>query len=158
MNPLNVNLQKMKWASEIQQDNIDLDEPQGLIWDGENYSWAYDSLFSIIWNIWLEDPIKWTRRFSRMSEMGLVMTQGFADIQEEKVSVERIRNNICHALHSEFPNLFPYGHQGASVVELAEKMFYDEQPNASAQLQCTNCDFVNDAITERLSSVIHGVP
>jgi len=36
-----------------------------------------------------------------------------------------------------FPNLFPYGHQGSSVVELVEKMFYDEKSNASAQLQCT---------------------
>ena len=32
--------------------------PKGLIWDGVDYSCAYDALFSILHNIWLSDRVK----------------------------------------------------------------------------------------------------
>src|SRR5882762_2988488 len=41
---------KIKLMSELHLDDTFLDEPKGLIWDGENYSCAYDALFSVLWN------------------------------------------------------------------------------------------------------------
>jgi hypothetical protein len=93
-----------------------------------------------------------------MSESAHILTQCFLDVQNERLSIERLWNNIWHDLHQEFPNLFPYGHQETSVVDLAEKLFYDEQPNASAQLQCVECDFVDNTINYQLLSVIHDIP
>ena len=135
-----------------------LDEPQGLIWDSENYSCAYDSLFSILWNIWQEDATKWSQIFSGMSARMSNLVQGFTNIDDHVISIERLRNNLRQSLHQDFPDLFPYGHQGASVVELAEKMFHNEVPNTTLQLQCSMCDFFKESTDRHLSLVIHGVP
>jgi hypothetical protein len=37
--------------------------PQGLIWDGANYSCAYDAFFSILRHLWRQDPPHWTQQF-----------------------------------------------------------------------------------------------
>ena len=35
--------------------------PVGMMWDGENYSCAYDALFTILCDVWIQDPKKWTK-------------------------------------------------------------------------------------------------
>jgi hypothetical protein len=42
--------------------------PLGLKWDGDNYSCAYDAFFSILWNIWIDDPERWTENFEWINE------------------------------------------------------------------------------------------
>jgi len=44
--------------------NFDEDDtPPGTQWDGNNYSCAYDALFSILFNIWTTKPKKWKQYF-----------------------------------------------------------------------------------------------
>ena len=57
-------LSKRIKLTEVSHEQRYTDEPWGLIWDGENYNCSYDS---ILWNIWHEDPARWTQHFSRMS-------------------------------------------------------------------------------------------
>ena len=38
--------------------------PPGLVWDADDWSCSYDSLFGIIYDIWRQDPKAWSRRFS----------------------------------------------------------------------------------------------
>jgi len=75
-----------------------------------------------------------------------VLGEGFENVEEGILTVERLRNNIRRDLHFQFPDSFPYGHQGTSVAELADEMFRNEQTNAFSQLQCMNCDFLDDTI------------
>jgi len=124
--------------------------------DGENYSCAYDALFSLLWNIWLAEPAKWSSIFAKSSERMEILGKGFKDVENGILTVEILRNNIRRDLHHQFPDIFPYGYQGTSVVELVTKMFHNEQTNASSQLQCTDCDFCDDLIEDTLSPVIHG--
>ena len=56
-----------------------------------------------------------------------------------------MRDNICQILHHDFPNSFPYGYRGASVTELAHKMFYNKAMNVYTQLDCAECQFRDDA-------------
>jgi len=37
------------------------DTPPGIQWDGNNYSCAYDALFTILFNIWAANPKKWKK-------------------------------------------------------------------------------------------------
>jgi hypothetical protein len=37
-------------------------------------------------------------------------------------------------------------------------MLHNDHSNSSTQLQCTNCDFVDSAINDQLTSEIHGIP
>jgi hypothetical protein len=131
-------------------------EPRGLVWDGENYSCAYDALFSLLWNIWLAEPTKWTSRFATFSERMRTLGKGFDDVKNGILTIERLRNNIRQDLHHQFPDMFPYGYQGTSVVELVTEMFRTEQTNACSQLQCINCNFCDYLIDDSLSPVIHG--
>jgi len=147
---------KMKLLQNSHFDQRIVNEPRGIIWDGENYSCAYDALFSLLWNIWLTEPAKWTLIFAAISERMKILGEGFEDVEDGILPVERLRNNIQQDLHHQFPDIFPYGYQGTSVVELVTKMFHNEQTNASSQLQCTNCDFCDDLIDDKLSPVIHG--
>jgi len=38
-----------------------------MIWDSQNYSCSYDSLFTILCDIWVYNPTMWTRKFNLMS-------------------------------------------------------------------------------------------
>ena len=40
----------------------------GLIWDGDNYSRAYDALFTILYEIWSTDTKGWTGRFKEINQ------------------------------------------------------------------------------------------
>src|SRR6202050_4536244 len=40
------------------------DTPPGTQWDGDNYSCAYDALFTILFNIWATKPKKWKKKYS----------------------------------------------------------------------------------------------
>ena len=59
---LNASAKKTKAAQMIiTSDNSS--SPAGLIWDGDNYSCAYDALLTILYKIWSTDTKAWTRRF-----------------------------------------------------------------------------------------------
>jgi hypothetical protein len=45
--------------------------PDGLIWDGDNYSCAYDALLTILYEIWSTDTKAWTRRFKGINQCHL---------------------------------------------------------------------------------------
>ena len=50
--------------------NLDVqnqDAPIGLIWDSQDYSCAYDALFTILGDIWVFNPTMWTYEFGLMS-------------------------------------------------------------------------------------------
>ena len=41
------------------------DTPPGTQWDGDNYSCAYDALFTILFNIWAANPKKMEKKCSK---------------------------------------------------------------------------------------------
>jgi len=130
--------------------------PRGLIWDGVDYSCAYDALFSILHNIWLSDPITWSETFSNTSQILEYLTDGFQDMELENITFEQLRNNVRRLLHHEFENMFPYGHRGTSVVELATKVFSNIAINSFTQLECVNCQFSGEREPDSLACIIFG--
>ena len=106
-------------------------ESRGLIWDGENYSCAYDALYTLLWNIWITEPSKWTPIFATLSERMGVFGEGLKNVENGILTVERLQNNIWQDLHNQFPEDFLYGYQGTSVVELVTKMFHNMKEKES---------------------------
>ena len=51
---LSASSQKAK-AAQIVIASTDSSPPSGLIWDGANYSCAYDALFTVLYEIWSSD-------------------------------------------------------------------------------------------------------
>ena len=50
----------------------DVDDPIGVQWDAENYSCAYNSLFVMLYNIWIQDPKLWSRCFKKILAMNVL--------------------------------------------------------------------------------------
>jgi hypothetical protein len=130
--------------------------PKGLIWDGVDYSCAYDAFFSILHNIWLSNHVTWSETFSKTSQMLQYLSNGFQEMELQNVTFEQLRNDIRQLLHHEFEDIFPYGHRGASVVDLADKVFSNSNVNASTQLECVNCQFVEEPQADSLASIVYG--
>src|ERR1700734_1528823 len=59
---------KKSKAAQIIIASEDSSSPSGLIWDGDNYSCAYDALFTILYDIWSTDTKAWSRRFKEINQ------------------------------------------------------------------------------------------
>jgi hypothetical protein len=116
--------------------------PIGLEWDGEDWSCAYDTFFTILYDIWIQDPKTWSRRFRAIQNPYLTkLEKGFRQSFLGKLSLEDLRDSIRPQLHAHDPQGFPWGQIGTSVGTLAETMLWTEEPVTASQLVCTNCDY-----------------
>jgi len=118
--------------------DIEDQEPQGLIWDGQNYSCAYDSLMTILFSIWSNDTKKWNRRFKDMNRTMNVLSLGFNRAQENKSTLEMARNKVRRLLYQRKPQLFPYGQAGTSISEMAEDLLRSDNVISSSWYRCNN--------------------
>jgi hypothetical protein len=91
-----------------------------VIWDGENYSCAYDALYTILYNIWVADPASWNRRFKNIKNTFInSMCLKFKRFLDGETSLEDVRDSFRKRLHQKDKNLFPYGTTDTSISSLA---------------------------------------
>ena len=78
--------------------NLDIqiqnESPVGLIWDSSDYSCAYDSVFTVLGDIWVYDPTLWSREFSLVSSFANKLALGFEKISLKQKNLEDIRNAV----------------------------------------------------------------
>jgi hypothetical protein len=113
--------------------------PLGLIWDGQNYSCAYDSVMTILLSIWSQDPAEWKRRFKNMNRTMNVLATGFYKANEGQMTLEVARNNVRRLLHQRNPTLFPNGQVGTAVSEMSEQLLRSDNIIASNWIHCVGC-------------------
>jgi hypothetical protein len=123
----------------------------GLTWDGTNYSCAYDSFFTILYGIWIQNREHWTDRYSIISPNMTQLALGFQDVNNGLITFERLRDNIRHQLNQKDSTAFPYGFRGTSVVELAKAIFENSIENASSYHKCSSCNWEDVPINECVS-------
>ena len=75
------------------------------------------------------------------------MTQG-------NKSLEDVRNEIRRTLNAKDKDGFPYGYAGTSVSSLASEVFHTSVKISEAQKSCTNCEYTEEPIKDKLSCVI----
>ena len=100
-----------------------IDALKGLIWDAENYSCAYDALYTILFNIWEFNPSKWNTVLSHLGPFSASLTNGFRDFRAGRIPFESVRDNIRHQVHQASPEHFPYGQNGTDIGDLVRSMF-----------------------------------
>ncbi|KIM72209.1 hypothetical protein PILCRDRAFT_82085 [Piloderma croceum F 1598] len=118
-----------------------IQSPLGFKWDGDNYSCAYDALLTVLLSIWTQDPSKWERRFKDMNRIMNVLASGFHIASQNQGTLKSARNKVRRLLHQRNPDVFPYGHSGTPVIELAEQLLRirSDRIIASSWLKCINC-------------------
>jgi cytochrome c peroxidase len=114
--------------------------------DNTNYSCAYDAFVSILYQLWCQDPHKWSEYFSNTSLTMQDLASSFQLVVMQETTFEQARNEVRETLHTKFDDIFPYGSKDTSVVDLALKVFHDDNINASTQLQCVNCQFADEPV------------
>ena len=60
------------------------DSPVGIIWDAKNYSCAYDAMFSILCDVWIQNPKKWTKWFCWLSKPLERLAYNYRDVLDGK--------------------------------------------------------------------------
>jgi hypothetical protein len=124
----------------IVESDIDI-APSGSQWDSTNWSCAYDSLFVILYNIWSDNPEKWSTTFENINAeyLGLLADE-FEQVHHNRTTLEAARDTVREILHDNHPDAFPSGATGTSVGELAFRILDSEQCIAKSRFVCAQCN------------------
>ncbi|KAF8227990.1 hypothetical protein L208DRAFT_1293915, partial [Tricholoma matsutake] len=90
--------------------------------------------------IWISDTVKWTGRFTAVSDYLQVLANGFNQVLQGELSLELARDSIRQVLHDDYPEMFPMGQTGISVGDLALKMLQSDNQVAESYLTCLQCN------------------
>jgi hypothetical protein len=121
--------------------------PVGFVWDELNYSCAYDALFTILYDIWIYKPLKWSKSFESISPHMRTLSDGYKDVTRGKSSLVIVRDNIRNYLYEADNMAFPRGKVGTSVIDLATKMLCDGDAAGIETITCIKCN--NHIVTDR---------
>jgi len=131
---------KKKRKTTNTSDETSLTCPLGLKWDGDDYSCAYDSFFSILYGIWKENPEKWTENFEWINKEYLgLLANHFNQVLQGSLSLELARDGVRQVLHDIDSEMFPMGEASTAVGDLAFKMLQSENTLGESCLACLHC-------------------
>ena len=134
--------------------------PAGLLWDGDDYSCAYDALITVLYDTCTNNTDQWTKIFYSINQEHLKpLASGFKKylMGVDDISLEDVRDVLRKRLHARHPTEFPTGAAGASVAGLAARIFHTNTTSASASVECTQCDYKEDLVDYRLGLVLHEI-
>jgi hypothetical protein len=126
----------------VQPTNLAVETPKGIIWDGANYSCAYDALTVILYNMWSTDIAFWTAAFNSLNSDVMNQTMdGFRRVANGAGSLESARDGMRRLLHHRYPTNFPYGASFIYLSDLIAKLPLSDVnvEMGSTCLHCGNC-------------------
>ncbi|KAF7977845.1 hypothetical protein HWV62_2599 [Athelia sp. TMB] len=129
-------------ANKRQRTNVDAGErssgvcPVGFGWDEENWSCCYDSLLSILLNIWMDKPALWTTAYRALSPEMKILSTSFRDFKNDDIDVETARDRLRRAVNAKDPDSFPYGELGSKIHVLTDTL---ASAHARIQLSVSYC-------------------
>ncbi len=62
--------------------------PLGIVWNSQDHSCAYDSLFMVLYNIWVENSEIWSRRFGDVSDHLQSLSEQFKFVKSGSITIE----------------------------------------------------------------------
>ncbi|KAG6381592.1 hypothetical protein JVT61DRAFT_189 [Boletus reticuloceps] len=108
-----------------------------LKWNRSDWSCAYDSLFTLLFGIWIERPRYWNKILRTHSIYLQQLVKGFQDFRVCRIAFENLRDSVHELLYTNNPNSFPLGHSFASVNDLLRTMFIEQIP--AGWITCSIC-------------------
>ena len=121
---------------------INTSGPEGLIWDRDSSSCAYDSLFTILKAFYVSLKTEARESLHPTNEFMLELCGQFDQVILGNRTLEEARDNMRIKLYATNPNLFPIrGTAGTAVDQLCNIMFNSE-PNSQWITSCVRCKSV----------------
>jgi hypothetical protein len=124
-----------------------LHSPIGPQWDSQNYSCAYDALFSILWYVWTTNPHKWNKIFKDLNPEIMLLANGFQKLLAGNLSIEDARDRVRTHLYQLNSEKFQWGTHGTSIADLAYEMF-KKVNGVETWYQCNQCQFQTSAFDD----------
>ena len=69
-------------------------------WDYKNYSWSYDSLFTVLYHIWNKGQLKHKRYFGNGMQLIQILHSQFTPLFNEKCTFESVHDHSRSILHN----------------------------------------------------------
>ena len=113
--------------------------PEGLAWNNETNSCAYDAMLTILKAYYISCTLDKRAELATINEYLSEMCTQFDQVLLGAQGFENARDNIRLKLHTANPILFPLnGNAGTAVDRLCEYLF-DEGPNSQWITSCAHC-------------------
>jgi len=152
---ISIEITKIKKAVQIAVYSDDHYSPSGLVWDGDNYSCAYDGLFIMLFEIWSTDVKVWTRRFKAINQHHLKSLTVCFKYMDGQTSFETARDAIRREIHAQNPAEFTYGTGGTSVTALTAAILAPHDIVAVLKPECIECDYSGPIMDDGLQFLLY---
>ena len=123
--------------------NFEMPSPLGLTWDENDYSCAYDSLFTVLHHIWIEGQLKHRAYFENGTQKNQILHSRFMSLLNKTCTFESVRDQLRVILNHEKPGQYRYGKHYTDIDELVRD-FASTKPHAISRLRCLSCSFSID--------------
>ena len=114
--------------------------PKGLIWDSINHSCAYDSIFTVLYNIWERNPTLWQRRLTEISGNLNLLCRGFERALKKESTLEIARNHVRRTMTHDNPAYFPLGSAMTNISRIVDGIIPARTCGVST-LTCETCNY-----------------
>ncbi|KAJ6464410.1 hypothetical protein C8R45DRAFT_840437 [Mycena sanguinolenta] len=113
--------------------------PVGTVWDRNDYSCAYDALFTCLYDMWDDFRPMWTERLGALGLYGKQLCTKFESVHGGKQALDTARDKIREVLTDLEPHYFPRGRTLTALDRLTTAMFGANSWGRITTI-CTKCD------------------
>jgi hypothetical protein len=113
--------------------------PVGFVWDSLHHSCPYDSLFSILADIWLQNPVKWNDNFHSLNNYMKMLATGLSEVINREKTLESVRNEVRTLLYTKDPVSFHMDARGSFLNKIAAELLSTTNYVSTICVCCTQC-------------------
>lgn len=130
---------------------------KGIIWDSVDWSCGYDSLYVIIYNLWIQNTKTCSQELSGYSQFMKKLVDHFSKVQKKQMRIEYARNLVRRMLHNFNPINFPLGEKPVENHRVLDKMFGNTEYGV-VQYSCENCNHIYPVMHFQQITALYSVP
>ncbi|KAF6745771.1 hypothetical protein DFP72DRAFT_823739 [Ephemerocybe angulata] len=123
--------------------------PPGPVWDGEDWSCAYNTWTFILHCVWMSDRVKWSRILKGYSTVMNAMIEGFEGMPQKDPETElcEVRDIWRNVLRETYPVDYSSVH-GADIVSMSEHLLGSPYQGNRVKIVCSQCGDTSSQYTD----------
>ncbi|KAI0355689.1 hypothetical protein OH77DRAFT_1454191 [Trametes cingulata] len=131
----------------------------GLPWDSVNWSCAYDSVLTVLWNLFSDSPPEWSQNLAPGNELMAFVRSAFTTITAPAVQLVTFREQFRDLLHALAPVRFPrFGQEMTAVADILSMLLLSAVPFGNSSSVCPECATSSDVSIDACASYMWTVP
>jgi hypothetical protein len=108
-------------------------------WNSVDWSCAYDTVVSILYNLWLTNRQQWKSNFSNRCDILTVLNKCFVSCYSRTNDLNKARDTFRMALHHNNQVRFPLGQKAASVADIMDMLLKNDNSIENVSMECITC-------------------